>query len=85
MNTANSTPVVAKKPGLIKRGVAKLKQRNANMKREGALKEIKDIERGFGSLENYTQFYPEAGSKVDELRRRGGYSTTTAPNRFPTR
>lgn len=53
-------------------------------KRKGdATKEIDNINRAFGSLENYEQFSPSSAARNKKLREAAGYSTTTQPNRFP--
>ena len=49
--------------------VATRPARAANNKRRGdAQKEIKDIERGFGSLDKYVEFNPEFAGRAKRLR-----------------
>ena len=94
MNNANSTPAMPKKRGLLSRAVGAVKsqiEKNNNTpqakayRKQRALKEIKDIERGFGSLENYEQFYPQSGAQIQKLRADGGYSSSSPVTRFPRR
>ena len=53
-----------------KKVVKKSKAKSANIRREKARKEIRDIERGFGSLGKYVEFNPDFRGRADELRKK---------------
>lgn len=54
----------------VKKAVKKSKARSANIRREKARKEIRDIERGFGTVENYVKFNPDFRGRADQLYKR---------------
>lgn len=51
----------------------RLKARRQGMARE----EIKNIERGFGTVDEYERLYPETAPRNLKLRQEAGYSTST--------
>jgi len=53
-----------------KKVVKKQKAKSANIRREKARKEIRDIERGFGTVEKYVEFNPDFRGRADALRKR---------------
>ena len=67
-NTLEKIKSGAKKT--VKKAVNKSKAKSANIRRERARKEIRDIERGFGSLGKYVEFNPDFRGRADELRKK---------------
>lgn len=53
-----------------KRAVKSVANRYKEVDRYKAQKELDDISRGFGSVENYEKLYPETKKRHDELRKR---------------
>lgn len=58
----------------IKNGYSNtMKRRRQGLARE----ELKNIERGFGTVEEYERLYPETAPRNQRLREEAGYSTST--------
>lgn len=55
-----------------KKAVSSVKQRYANVEKYKASKELDDIARGFGTVENYEKLYPETKSRHEKLRKTAG-------------
>ena len=55
-----------------KKAVGSVKKRYADVEKHKARKELDDITRGFGSVENYEKLYPETKKRHDELRKKAG-------------
>jgi hypothetical protein len=53
----------------VKKAVKKSKAKSAKIRREKARKEIRDIERGFGTVEKYVEFNPDFRGRAERLRK----------------
>lgn len=56
-----------------RRYVQSVKRKNAEVRQYNAKKELDDISRAFGSVENYEKLYPETKKRHDALRKEAGY------------
>jgi hypothetical protein len=61
---------VEKVKGGVRRAVKAIPEANKRYDKAQASKELDDISRGFGSVENYERLYPETKKRHDKLRER---------------
>lgn len=58
---------------VAKRAVTAIPRAMERKAKADAQKELDDISRGFGSVENYEKLYPETKKRHDMLRKQAGY------------
>lgn len=69
----NVTDTATKIKSVAKRVVTRPKRAMENKRRGDARKELDNINRAFGSVENYEKFYPESRKRNQRLRETAGY------------